>query len=334
VSDLVTRPVDAGAEPALTYLAGLKRRPGEDERWNVLTVTAAWLASRKSGHTRKAYEREIRAFFAWCAQTGRDPRDCRRGDIDAFAVVSGANLAPSSLARRLSTVSSWYRYAASNDLVTRNPVEAIDRPTLSPDASDTMGLTAAQLQQFMRAARAAEHSSAARDTALLAVIAELGLRVSEALGLDVDDFGHDRGHRVVSVRGKGNKVRKLPIPAPLSRDLDRYLETRAAAGGAASVADLRGPVFITSTGRRLDQPAVFRLVRRIGKAAHIPGAERLSVHSLRHSVATAALEEVPLHAVQDLLGHADPRTTRRYDRARNSLDRSAAYAISKLFAED
>jgi integrase/recombinase XerD len=331
VTDLAPVHGDA-VEPVLLYLSALDRRAGEDDRWNLVTVTAAWLASRKSEHTRKAYEREIRAFLGWCADTGRDPRDCRRGDIDAFAVVSGANLAPASLARRLSTVSSWYRYAVSNDVVTRNPVDAIDRPVLSPDASETMGLTSAQLRLFMQTARNARNRTAARDTAVLAVIAQLGLRCGEALALDVDSLSYDRGHRVVTVRGKGNKMRRLPVPPPLIRDLDRYLEIRQRPADFGT--ELTGPLFVTATGRRLDQPSVFRLVRRIGKEAGIPGSERLSVHSLRHSVATAALEEKPLHLVQDLLGHADPRTTRRYDRQRNSLDLSAAYAISKLFADD
>jgi site-specific recombinase XerD len=323
VSTELTPLPQAAVEPALTFLAVLARRPGEDDRWNLATVTAAWLASRKSPHTRKAYEREILAWFTWCAQTGRDPRDCRRADVDAFAVVTARHLSPASLARRLSTISSWYRYCVSNDVIGRNPVEAVDRPTLSPDASNTVGLTRQQLAAFMRAARQANHPNATRDAALLGLIAELGLRVGEALALDLAHFGHTSGHRIVRVNGKGGKVRNLPIPPTLGRALDPHLTGRGP-----------GPVFTTSTGRRLDQPAVFRLVRRIAAAAEIPGVGKLSVHSLRHSVATAALEDAPLHAVQDLLGHADPRTTRRYDRARNSLDRSAAYAIAKVFAED
>ena len=99
----------------------------------------------------------------------------------------------------------------------------------------------------------------------------------------------------------------------MGRDLDRYVGRRALAAGLP-MEELAGPVFNTRTGRRLDQPAVYRLVQRIGEAACVPGAEHLSVHSLlRHSVATAGLKVAPLHAVQDILGHADPRTTRRYD---------------------
>jgi integrase len=80
---------------------------------------------------------------------------------------------------------------------------------------------------------------------------------------------------------------------------------------------------------------VFRLVRRTARLAGLPDAGLVSPHSLRHTVATAALDAgAPLRDVQDLLGHADPRTTRRYDRSRGSLDRSPAYLIAGLFAHD
>jgi site-specific recombinase XerD len=172
-------------------------------------------------HNRRAYEREIREFFEWCAITEVDPRDCRRGDIDAYAAVASGHLNAASLARRLSTISSWYQYAQSNDLVDKNPALAVDLPTLSPDTSATMGLTPAQLQAFMPTAR---ESFTARDAALLAMLAELGMRCAEVIGLNLTDFSHDRGHRVVTVRGKGNKNRKLPAPVLLGRTLGTYLE--------------------------------------------------------------------------------------------------------------
>ena len=90
-----------------------------------------------------------------------------------------------------------------------------------------------------------------------------------------------------------------------------------------------GPLFATSTGGRLDRHAVFRLVRRLAAEAGIADADRLSPHSLRHAFATTARSEgVPLEDVQDAMGHADPRTTRRYDRDRHNLDRDPAYTIA------
>jgi integrase len=128
----------------------------------------------------------------------------------------------------------------------------------------------------------------------------------------------------VRVTGKGGRHRELPLPPPLARDLDAHLENHRETA-----------LFTTAKGRRVDPSAVFRLVRRVAKQARLPEAERLSPHSLRHTVATAALDAgAPLRDVQDLLGHADPRTTRRYDRSRGSLDRSPAYLIAGLFAHD
>jgi len=98
-------------------------------------------------------------------------------------------------------------------------------------------------------------------------------------------------------------------------------------------AGLSGPLLATSTGRRLDQAALWRLVRRLARAAGIEQWEALSPHSLRHTAITLALDAgASLRDVQDFAGHRDPRTTRRYDRARDSLDRHAAYALAAYLA--
>jgi site-specific recombinase XerD len=315
----------AGADPLVAAVAALPL-PVDDatRRWNLRTATASWLASRRSVHTRRAYFRDLADYLAWCDRTGLDPRAATRADVDAYAAAHLATLASASAARRLSTVSSWYRYLVSTGVTDANPVDAVDRPGVDRDSSPTVGLTGAQAATFMRAARAATGPTARRDAALLALLAELGLRVGEALRLDVADLRQNRGHRTVRVTGKGGRHRELPVPPPLSRDLDAHLETHTAA-----------ELFTTATGKRVDPSTVFRLVRRVAKAAGLPEADRLSPHSLRHTVATAALDAgAPLRDVQDLLGHADPRTTRRYDRSRGSLDRSPAYLIAGLFAHD
>lgn len=295
------------------------------QRWSLRSATTAWLLSRRSDHTRAAYFRDLSGWLAWCERTGLDPRQATRGDIDAFTATLTAP-STASLARHLSALSSWYTYLVSNDVAGRNPVEAVDRPAIDRDSSPTVGLTGPEASQFMRTARAMGGRQATRDAALLGMLAELGLRVGEALALDVESFRTNRGHRTVRVVGKGGKMRELPIPAPLGRDLDAWLARRG---------DQSGPLFTTATGKRVDQPAVFRLVRRVGAAAGLPEAAKLSPHSLRHTVATAALDAgAELRDVQDMLGHADPRTTRRYDRSRGSLDRSPVYLIAGLFADD
>ena len=163
---------------------------------------------------------------------------------------------------------------------------------------------------------------------MLTLLADLGLRVGELVGLDVADLGLERGHRSVRFIGKGGRPRRRALtPAPAAA-LDAYLAERAAAEG--TTADrLDGPLLVTATGARIDRHAVFRLVRRLAREAGIAGWARLSPHSLRHAFATTARAEgVPLEDVQDAMGHADPRTTRRYDRDRHNLDRDPAYTIA------
>ena len=146
-----------------------------------------------------------------------------------------------------------------------------------------------------------------------------GLRLSEALGADVRDYGHDRGHRVLRVVRKGGKAARVPLAPPVVRALDAYLEGRTS-----------GPLFLATDGTsRYPYQSAFSQIRRLAHAAGIPAADRITPHSLRHSFATEALTlGAPLQDVQDALGHADPRTTRRYDRSRHNLDRSPTYLLA------
>jgi integrase len=190
-----------------------------------------------------------------------------------------------------------------------------------------VGLTPQEVDALLAAAEADTGPTAARNRTALALLADLGLRVGELVSLDIADVGYERGHRSVRFVGKGGRPRRRALTPGTGNALDAYLAARAATQGVP-VIGLTGPLLVTSTGARIDRHAVFRLVRKLARVAGIPAAERLSPHSLRHAFATTARSEgVPLEDVQDAMGHADPRTTRRYDRDRHNLDRDPAYAI-------
>jgi integrase len=129
------------------------------------------------------------------------------------------------------------------------------------------------------------------------------------------------GHRVLTRTGKGGKRCPAVIAPGIGANLDAYL---------ASHSDpLGGPLFATAAGNRLDQGAVWRLIRRLAKNAGVPAWERISPHSARHTAITLALDDgAALHEAQDMAGHADPRTTRRYNRHRGRLERSPSYRIA------
>lgn len=286
--------------------------------------TAAWLSNRRlSPNTREAYRRDVTTFLVWCAGNGVDPLQAKFTHINAYARGLEESLAPASVARKLSGLSSWYDFLAKLGVITANPVAGADRPNVSRDHSATVGLSPSEVDALLYAAML----ESPRHHALVTLLADLGLRVGEAIRLEMKDLGHERGHRTVRFLGKGGRPRRRALAPGTADALDRYLSQRAERAGVR-VEELSGPVFVTSTGRPLDQPSIFRLIRKLAEKAGIPSAGRLSPHSLRHAFATTARGEgVPLEDVQDAMGHADPRTTRRYDRDRHNLDRDPSYAI-------
>ncbi|MFY1622696.1 tyrosine-type recombinase/integrase [Micromonospora sp. WMMD723] len=298
--------------------------------------TEAWLRNRRlSAHTRDAYRRDIAGWLTWCAGGDLDPLRATFLDVNAYArqleatpaARSGRPLTPATVARKLSALSSWYEFLVKLRAVDANPVSGADRPRIDRDHSATVGLTPQEVDALLAAADADTGPTAARNRAAVALLADLGLRVGELVSLDLADLGAERGHRSVRFVGKGGKSRRRALTPGTAYALDAYLTERAATAGVA-VEALTGPLLATTTGGRLDRHSVFRLVRRLAATAGIAAAAKLSPHSLRHAFATTAREEgVPLEDVQDAMGHADPRTTRRYDRDRHNLDRDPAYVI-------
>jgi integrase/recombinase XerD len=293
-------------------------------------VTEAWLANRRlSAHTRDAYRRDVTAWLAWCAQREVEPLRASFLDVNAYARgLEAQALAPATVARKLSGLSSWYDFLTKLRAIDANPVGGADRPPVNRDHSATVGLSPEEVDALLAAAEAETGPAAVRHRAAVALLADLGLRVGELVGLDVADVGVERGHRSVRFTGKGGRPRRRALTPYAAAALDVYLEARAADEG--TTADrLDGPLLVTATGARLDRHAMFRLIRRLARAAGIAGWARLSPHSLRHAFATTARAEgVPLEDVQDAMGHADPRTTRRYDRDRHNLDRDPAYTLA------
>jgi integrase/recombinase XerD len=298
--------------------------------------TDGWLRNRRlSDHTREAYRRDVGGWLNWCRQRELDPLRATFIHVNAYArelestvdARSGRPLTPATVARKLSGLSSWYGFLAKLGAIGANPVAGADRPWVSRDHSATVGLSADEVDALLAAAEADPGPARIRNYAVIAILADLGLRVGEVVGLDIDHLGYERGHRSVRFTGKGGAQRRRALTPASTAAVETYLLQRAAAGGVP-VDDLSGPLFVTASGGRIDRQSVFKLVRRLAQVAGIPAWASLSPHSLRHAFATAARDEgVPLEDVQDAMGHADPRTTRRYDRDRHNLDRDPSYVL-------
>ena len=278
---------------------------------------AAGFLARYGGPTRRAYGCDLRAWFAWCRNHGLEVLEIKRPHVELWvrAMEEHQHLSSSTVSRRLSTVAGYYRFAVIDGYIDRTPTEFVRRPHRDTE-STTLGLDRMELGAFIAQGGAA----GVTDHALACLLGLLGLRVSEACNVNIEDLGMERGHRTLHIVGKGNKPALLPLPPRVARAVDQAAATR-----------MDGPLLLTRTGRRLDRFAATRIVRRLAKRAGI--AKPISPHSLRHSFITAALDAgVPLRDVQIAARHADPRTTTRYDRARENLDRHASYIVTAFVA--
>jgi site-specific recombinase XerD len=268
------------------------------------------------GSTREAYTLDLRQFVVWCADHDRRLFDVHRVDIECFGRdLEAGGRARATIARRLGTIAGFYRYAEEEGLISHSPATHVRRPRLDYESHAT-GLDRNELGMLLVAAGL----SSARDHALVSLLALNGLRVSEALGADIHALGLERGHRTLTVTRKGGKVVTMPLAPRVARTLDLAIGER-----------LEGPIFVDRAGERLDRHAAGRIVRRVARQAGI--TKRVGPHTLRHAFITAALDAgVPLRDVQEAASHADPRTTMRYDRGRQSLDRHATYIVATFVA--
>jgi integrase/recombinase XerC len=209
-----------------------------------------------------------------------------------------------TIARRAAAARSFTRWLRRSGLTP----EDVGLRLVSPKAHRTLPevLAPDQARAVVDSAAGAEEPVGLRDAVVLELLYASGIRVSELVGLDVDDVDRDR--RVLRVLGKGRKERTVPYGAPAERALDAWL-TR---GRPALATERSGPALLLGVrGGRLDQREARRTVHTAVTAA--PGAPDIGPHGLRHSVATHVLEGgADLRLVQELLGHASLATTQLY----------------------
>ncbi len=309
------------APPDLPDVA-LARLPAGSETDPFWRLAAAFLVGYPPA-TARAYLSDLHAWARWCDHQGVHPLTARRHDVDAWVAhlthspqpVTGRSAAPATVARRLSCLSGFYDYGLREvELLDYSPVANVRRPRVGDD-SPTIGLDAAELDRLLTAA---EHDSP-RSAALVSLLVYNGLRIAEALGCEVTSLTYQRGHRVLRIIRKGGRPATEPLAPVVLRALLDYIGERN-----------RGPLFLNRDGSgRLAYSTSYALIRRLARRAGLPAADHLSPHSLRHSFATELLDNgTPLQRVQDAMGHADPRTTRRYDRSRHNLDRHPTFEMA------
>jgi integrase/recombinase XerC len=263
-----------------------------------------------SGNTISAYRDDLESFVGFLCNDyfsmARDQLDFRRVDHltvrSYLAHLSRKKLSRSTTARHLSTLRTFFKYLVREGLVEANPARTVSTPKREKHLPQVM-----QTSDVALLLEQADTSTTlgVRDAAFLELLYASGLRISELVGIDIDDL--ELRVRLVKVHGKGSKERIVPFGSKAELALRNWLAVR---GELATDVDEQA-VFVNYRGKRITTRSVRRLFDGYVKAAALRAG--ISPHTMRHSFATHLLNAgADLRGIQELLGHASLSTTQKY----------------------
>jgi len=267
------------------------------------------LERNRSVNTARAYLADVRSLATHAASLGSsEPSQLSLEILRSWLVAMvSADAARRTMARRVAAARTFCAWAQRTGVLAVDVSLRLSTPK-TPSTLPTV-LSQGQASELLDVATiAADDGSAVaiRDLAMLELLYSTGMRVSELVGLDIDDI--DMSQRTARVMGKGRKERVVPYGIPAQQAVQQWLDE-----GRPKLAndDSGAAVFLGARGKRLDQRAVRAVVQRV--RAYVPDLPDISPHAFRHSAATHLLEGgADLRVVQEFLGHASLATTQIY----------------------
>lgn len=255
-----------------------------------------------SPKTREAYGQDLAFFLRWLAGRKASLLELEASDVEAWLyALANAGQSARSQARRLISLRGFFKYWVREGALARSPTERVPLPKVGRALPESIGADAVLL--ILKAA------TQVRDRALVFLLYGCGLRVSELVGLQRADLDLDAQR--LTVLGKGNKQRRVPLGRAIAEVLEAHLSDLDADRRRRGLPPM-ALIFPGRDGQKpLTRQAVFKILRRLAREAGV--SDKVSPHKLRHSFATDLLRGgADLRSVQMLLGHADLRTTEVY----------------------
>jgi integrase/recombinase XerC len=267
-----------------------------------ITLFLAELARRgASKHTLRSYGSDLEQFVAYFEPHDADPPALERLDLpllrEWLASLYDAGLNPVSIRRKVASLRALFKFLLFEGVIDRNVTSRLRIPKTGQRLPAVM--SAEKTGQLLDGATPFAKE---RDLALLEVMYGCGVRVSELVGIDLENLDLAAGW--LRVRGKGNKEREVPLAGMAAQAVERYLAVRHVMSGQRAL-------FLNSKGTRLGDREVRRIVKKYALLAL--GDSSIHPHSFRHAYATHLLSDgADLRAIQELLGHARLSTTQKY----------------------
>ena len=271
-----------------------------------------WLGTQPSPNTRAAYRSDLAVFGRWCAREGALPLTADTSTLVAFQLArEAAGDSDSTIRRRWSALSSFYDYAVDHRLAASNPAVGVDRPkVLAGDPSPTIQLSPAAVAGYRASAAALDP----RLDALVALLVSDGLKVGEALALDIDDVSRSSSGTTIILRRRGES-RRIVLDPDSAKALRRCVGTRRT-----------GPVFVSERSTTSERPNrltrfgadhLIRQLRTSDKTGRVTANELRRFHINTHEFAGTVLDKI-----RDRAGLADVRAVRRYTHPQEQHDPS------------
>lgn len=255
-----------------------------------------------SGHTVRSYGSDLDQFASFFEAPDTEPPGIEQLELpllrEWLAALYDTGLDPVSVRRKVAAVRALFKFLVFEGVLDRNIAARLRTPKTAQRLPAVM--SAEKTGQLLDGAASAEAKE--RDLALLEVMYGCGIRVSELVGLNLENVDLDAGW--IRVLGKGNKEREVPLAGEARAAVERYLAVRSAGPGERAL-------FLNSKGFRLGDREVRRIVKKYAMLA--VGDSSVHPHSFRHAYATHLLSDgADLRAIQELLGHARLSTTQKY----------------------
>jgi integrase/recombinase XerC len=273
------------------------------------------LEKNASPHTCRGYRKDLEGFEDFLKSSGmylNPTGGVEIEKVDRMAIRKYLSFLhrknrKSSIARKISTLRSFFKYLIREQVIPSNPAKSVSTPKVEKTLPTT--LTVDEAFRLMESPKSIPGTSSevskesrVRDRAILELLYSSGLRVGELVGLNFNQLDPELG--IVRVMGKGRKERIVPVGVKAIDALKAYLEGR---GGLTEDA----PIFVNSSGGRLTARSVGRVIKKYTRHSGI--FRKVSPHSLRHTFATHLLDAgADIREIQEMLGHSSLSTTQRY----------------------
>lgn len=277
----------------------------------MITSYVNYLSSRKSDNTVKAYVHDIDGMLSY---VHKPEAEITINDLDNW-VESIHDFSSATQARKISAIKNYFKYLGRMEIITKNPAEYLEPVPIKN--KEKFAITGNQVRDMI------DYATNYRNKAIIMTYATTGMRVSELINITYDQYVNKVNDTII-IKGKGEKERKIYFAPETIEMIDKYIRVRN-----TSIKMTNSPyLFVSSWGNKMDVKNLNSMLKLCAKKAGIENWEDVSNHYLRVAFATMQSEAgTSIEVVQELLGHSNINTTKRYEKISSSRAREAMQSV-------